>query len=448
MRAALAVLAGLLCGCIAGGEAGVRYQPNRTDYAEFRRGFPELLEPNYLPFMATRVRVESAPRRLARRLGLPLAPAPELLVFCRWQERDFPLSVYVVPPRIPDELTLDYPGRRPPDYVDAAWRALQRWEEALDGLARFERAPSERTAELVVRLSASPFVVEEPEVQVLGATPLGSACRVLGGDPASGRIDVRFEVSAIEVRVADEFGLLLPDQVERIALHEIGHALGMRTHSPIPADLMYPVVRDRLPRGELGTEDVNSFLSLYSIPNGTVFRVLPPGPLVTPPAPLPEGAPAVELAPHVDPRLGYEIQLPLGWTRLDTGFGVVAVDGVTWDYEASFQVIVRGFESIDAYLARHGERHFATGPLRETASRPVAGRPARQFLFDASGGRSEGLVLVESGDGRVVVVLWDCPRAELGRFRPWFDASLGTLELRKVRGPERSRDYLGSSTSP
>ena len=100
-------------------------------------------------------------------------------------------------------------------------------------------------------------------------TPLRGACRVEGGDP-SRRLDVRFSVGELRVRVADQYGLLLPDQVERIALHELGHALGMRGHSPIPADLMYPVVRDRLPRGELGTEDVNSFLSLYSLPKKVI----------------------------------------------------------------------------------------------------------------------------------------------------------------------------------
>jgi len=448
VRALLLGLLGLLPGCVAGREGGILYQPNRVDYAAFRSVFPELLEPNYLPFMATRVRVETSPARLARRMGLPLSPAPEALVFCRWREEDFPLAVYVVAPRIPAELTLDHPGRQPPDYVEAAWRALRLWEQGLEGLVRFVPASSERAAGLVLRLTTTPFVADDPDVQVLGATPLGSACRVVGGDPSSGRIAVRFEVGELEVHVADEFGLLLPDQVERIALHEIGHALGMRTHSPIPADLMYPVVRDRLPRGELGTEDVNSFLSLYSIPNGTVFRVLPAAPELPPAVPLPEGPPEVELAPHVDPRLGYEIQLPRGWTRLDTGFGVVAVDGVTWDYEASLQVIVRGFESIDTYLDRHGEWHLATGRVLEASSAPLAGRPARRFLFEVAGGRSEGLALVESGDGRVVVVVWDCPSPHLDRFRPWFEASLATLELRAARSSERGRDYLGSADPP
>ena len=371
-----------------------------------------------------------------------------MLLFCRWEASDQPLAVHVEAPEIPPELSLDLTGRQPADYVAAVERALDLWQQGLEGLVRFERAPSARKAALRLRLSADPGVAREADVQVLGATPLGSACRVANGDPASGRLAARFAVRTLEVSVADEFGLLLPDQVERIALHEIGHALGMRTHSPIPADLMYPVVRDRLPRGELGTEDLNSFVSLYSIPNGTVYRVLDAAPERPFEAPLPEGPPEVELAPHVDPRLGYEIQLPRGWTHLDTGFGVVAVDGTSWDYEASLQVIVRGFASVDAYLERHGAWHLGAGRIREARSAEVAGHPARRFRIDAPDGRSEELVLVESGDGRVVVVLWDCPSRHLDAFRPWFEASLATLELRAARGHERGRDYLGGADRP
>jgi len=450
VRARLLALAALGLACAGG--APLPYQHNRLDYEAFRTRFPGLLEPNYLPFMATRVQLGSAParaaRRLARRLGLPVEPPPEVLLFCRWEAADLPLSVHVEPPEIPPELSLDLAGRQPADYVAAVERALALWEQGLEGLVRFERAPNARKAALRLRLGTDPRVARDAEVQVLGATPLGRACRVVGGEPSSGSLSVRFEVHTLEVSVADEFGLLLPDQVERIALHEIGHALGMRTHSPIPADLMYPVVRDRLPRGELGTEDVNSFVSLYSIPNGTVYRVLGGAAAAPGEAPLPGGPPEVELAPHVDPRLGFEIQLPRGWTPLDTGFGVVAVDGTTWDYEASLQVIVRGFESVDDYLDRYGAWHLGAGRIREARTTRVAGQAARRFRVDAPDGRSEELVLLASGDGRVVVVIWDCPSRHLDVFRPWFEASLATLELRAARGRERGRDYLGGADRP
>jgi hypothetical protein len=450
--AALALLALAASACASGAREPLPYQHNRLDYGVFRARHPELLEPNYLPFMAARVRLESTPARFARslaaRLGVPLAGPREAFVFCRWDEADLPLAVRVEPPEISEDLTLDLTGRRPADYVAAAERALRLWEQGLDGLVRFVAAQDADRAGLVLRLTAEPFAIDDPEVQVLGATPIGDACRVLGGDPESGRLSVRFEVRELEVHVADEFGLLLPDQVERIALHEIGHALGMRTHSPIPADLMYPVVRDRLPRGELGTEDVNSFLSLYQVPNGTVYRAVPAGPQAPFEVPRPAGPAAVEPAPHVDPRLGYEIQLPLGWTRLETGFGVVAVDGTTWDYEASFQVIVRGFESIDAYLDRYGDVHLARGRIADARTADVAGHPGRRFRLEGPDGRSEELVLVESGDGRVVVVLWDCPSADFELFRPWFEASLATLELRAAGGRERGRDYRGPGIEP
>ena len=426
------------------------HRPARADYEAFRARHPALLEPNYLPFMATPVRLESRTRRWRRsaagRVGIALAPPPALLVFCRWKESDFPLAVYVEPPEIPPELALDLTGRDPEDYVAAVERAFLLWESGLEGLVRFERAPNARSADLVLRLTAEPIDADDPGIQVLGTTPLGGACRVLRGAAGDDQLAVRFEVPELRVHVADEFSLLLPDQVERIALHEIGHALGMRTHSPIPADLMYPVVRDRLPRGELGTEDVNSFLSLYSLPNGAVYRALPEVPEAPRPAPVPEGPAEVELAPHVDARLGYEIQLPRGWTSLETAYGVIAVDGTTWDYEASFQVIVRGFATIDDYLERYHQGHLGRGRIAEARSDRVAGRAARRYRVEHPDGRSEGIVLIEGGDGRVVVVLWDCPTPAREHFLPWFETSLATLELRAARSPDR--DYLGARPGP
>jgi hypothetical protein len=441
----LALVAAALCAC-SGAAPLPTPRPSRYDYAAFRDAHPGLLEPNYLPFMATPVRVESraaqALRRLRGALGAGVAAPPATLVLCRWPDDAFPLAVFVAPPAIPPELADERRARRPEDYAAAVGRALRTFERDLEGLVRFERAAAEADAELVVRLAAEPVAVDDPDVEVLGTTPLRDACRVDGGDPASGRLDVHFSVRELRVQVADQYGLLLPDQVERIALHELGHALGMRAHSPIPADLMYPVVRDRLPRGELGTEDVNSFVSLYSLPNGTVYRA-PGTPPPPEPPPLPE-LPLLELAPHVDARLGFEIQLPRGWTRLDTGLGLVAVDGTTWDYEASMQVIVRGQDGIDAYLDRYGEWHFGQGRILEARTVELAGRPARRFALESPEGREEGLALIDAGEGRVVVVLWDCPKERAGAFRPWFEASLASLEIRPIAGAVRTRDYLGA----
>lgn len=450
----LAVLALFLSACV-GGEGVRGYGHTRSEYRAFREREPDVLEPNYLPFMSERLVLESQGARAVRRvrgwLGLAGAPLEEWLVFCRWPSEAFPLAVYVQPPVISEELLQAQPpaaSRGPGGYVTAVERALRLWEEGLEGLVAFEAAKTRREADIVLRLRVGEPPGDDPYIQVLGATPLGGACRYRGGDPESGRVDVDFHVPTLDIYVADQHGLLLADQVERIALHEIGHALGMRNHSPIPADLMYRVVRDRLPRGELGTEDVNSFLSLYSLPNGTIYgRVAPGEPAPFPHGP-PLGPPRLALAPHVDARRGFEIQLPEGWTRVETTYGVVAVDGVTWDYEVSFQLNVRAYPTARDYLERYGAWHLGRGRILESGEVEGLRYPGVRFLVEADGGRVEEITLLEPGDGRVVVVIWDCEASEQEAWRRWFRATLASLELRSPRVPAADRSYEPGSRVP
>jgi predicted Zn-dependent protease len=424
--------AALLAAACAGPEPP-DYLHNRLDYASFTAAHPTVLEPNYLPFMADHLVVGGGPWPGA-------AAARHYLVLCRWEADAFPLSVYVEPPEVPEDLR-DAQTRSPEAYVSAVLRALAIWEAALEGLVSFEPVARARDADVVLHLTAE-AEGNHGDVEVLGATPLGGACRHEGGDPATGRFAVSFRVPELRIHVADRFGLLLPDQVEKIALHEVGHLLGMRGHSPIPADLMYRVVRDRLPRGELGAEDVNSFVTLYSLPSGTVYHRLAAAPPTPAPPGRPDGPPQLALAPHVDARLGFEIQLPQGWTSLETGLGVVAVDGVTWDYDVSLQITVREFESVGAYLERFGSWHLGRGRL--LGSRTLGGRyPGVRYLLATPDDRAEELVVLESGDGRVVVALWDSPLESREAWKIWFEASLATLELRAPHGADVDRDYGG-----
>jgi hypothetical protein len=160
---------------------------------------------------------------------------------------------------------------------------------------------------------------------VLGETPEARHCRVHGRDPDAERLRVGFEVSEARLYLADEHGLLAPDLFEWVALHEIGHALGMRGHSPVPADLMYAVARDRsfgvdshrVGVPGLSVEDVNSFVSLYEIPNGTIFGRVPVGGREQRLAARP-GAPVLSMGPYVDPKQGFEFRPPSGWMRVPT----------------------------------------------------------------------------------------------------------------------------------
>src|SRR5262249_51096362 len=151
------------------------------------------------------------------------------------------------------------------------------------------------------------------------------------------------EVREARLYLADGVGLLPPGLFEWVALHEIGHALGMRGHSPVPADLMYAVARDRtlgVERHQVGVPgltpgDVNSFVSLYGLPIGAVFARR--GEAAGPVAPARPGSAELAIGPYVDARLGFEFRPPRGWMRGPTAQGVAVVDGVTWEPSPSLQ---------------------------------------------------------------------------------------------------------------
>jgi hypothetical protein len=428
LRAA-AALAGALgaAGCAAAPafeESEQAYQPDRRDYFAFRPAWPEILEPNYLPFLVHRFASSD--------------PEGDLLVFCRWDEAAMPLPVFVAAPRIPEALQDEWNPRDPAAYQAAALSALRRWERELEGLVRFRRVELEADARLVVRLLPEQAPAGDPERQPLGATRLAGACRPRGFDPEADRLRVEFAVPELRIYVADEFGLLTADQVEWIALHEVGHALGMRGHSPLPGDLMYEEVRDRVRLPELSIHDVNSFVNLYQIPSGTVFGRLAPGSGGSrDPEPPPPPQPELELAPWVDARRGFELRTPQGWMRFETARGMAAVEGVTWDSSASLQVIVEPHATLEAHLARYGAAYLSHGQVLQFGWIALDGREALHATLESSErGRVEDLVFVESGDGRLLVAIGDCPAEHADAWRPWFWASLATLRIRSFTSRE------------
>ena len=435
--AALALLAALGC---AGEPAADPYLHNRDDYFAFRAAHPGLHEPNYLPFMVYEVpaRPEAGWLRLARRLGLA-APGERRLVLCRWSEADMPLAVRIEPPRGLDAFEDEPSPPTPERYVEAVERALAAWQRDLAPAVRFETNGVD--ADLVIRLLGERAPEPTEDVRVYGAAAVGDSCRVRGGDPER-RLDVAYRVRDVRLYVADAHGLLLPDQVEAVALHEIGHALGMRGHSPIPADLMYEQADDRRDRRErLGLPDVNSFLALYALPSGTVYADPARPRAGVRPRLLPDGPPQLDLAPHVDSRLGFELQTPEGWPREPTPYGVVAMNGVPWDYEASFQLNVYRFETIEDFVERFGPAYLIDAIVLGVRERSVAGRRARAVELLTREAMFEQITLIESGDGRVLVAIAECPEEHEDAYRTWFATVLGTLEVSGPASPPRGRTY-------
>jgi hypothetical protein len=418
----------LAVGCVSGSdEQGgadstaepVLYEPDRRDYMAFREAWPDVLEPNYLPFMVHRK---------------PADPATgDVLLFCRWLAEAMPLSVYVEATVIPEALQNEFDPVDPVIFTKAVVRALGIWESELEGLVAFELVTDPSRAQLRLRVLGERAPSPEPEVRVLGVTEaVRRACEPHGWDPDSERMNVSFTVPEAVIYGADEFGLLTPAQVEAIALHEIGHALGMLGHSPIPTDIMYRVLGERTAARGLSDSDVNSFVSLYRLPNGAHYgHVQPGGPAPRPDPGPPSGGPQLAVAPHVDSGLGFELRTPAGWVRAPHSHGLFAANGPIWDHDISLEIFVWPYSTIEAYLDRFGEGLFRDTWRRYSARAVIVGRPALEVsVEDPSGRIALDFFFVELGDGRVMVILAACPVEVREAWHPWFEAALSSLEIR------------------
>ena len=128
-----------------------------------------------------------------------------------------PIPVYVTPAVIPDALQDEFHPRDPAAYEAGVREAIRTWERELEGHVRFRLVEDESDARLVIRLRGERAPAPEPDVQVLGSTPVAGACRVTGRDRDGGRMNVAFEVEELRLFLADEVGLLPPDQVPNSA---------------------------------------------------------------------------------------------------------------------------------------------------------------------------------------------------------------------------------------
>jgi hypothetical protein len=120
--------------------------------------------------------------------------------------------------------------------------------------------------------ASTPADLQVRWVQALGP---GEAGRVRSGwtlDDQGFRFQVTDFVLALEVLPPGGSGpvRLDPDEVERVAAHEMGHALGLG-HSDNPGDLMYPVNTARA----LSPRDYRTLQALYRLPPGA--RLVPDG---------------------------------------------------------------------------------------------------------------------------------------------------------------------------
>lgn len=388
------------------------YRHSRYDYWAFRARAGRLLEPNYLPHVT---HWEEVPG---------VGPA---LVLCRWPDDAFPLRYFVEPPVIPPELQDEFRPRDPGDYAEAVEKAFRRWQQAIGRPVRFRRVDDPEAAVLRVRIEAE--MRSAPEGLVGGtASPGADHCRVVGTATDADRAPIEFGIHRITLLIVDSVGLLTPRQVERLALHEIGHALGASgQHSPLGGDVMFRISDDSRIEA-LSEHDRNTFRSLYRSPPGTIYARLAERHA----QPMPEaqrGPPRLDRAIR-DARFDFEVQLPLGWQRVRTPRGWIAVDGVTWDYDASLQLIaVRG--TLDDLAARQIQRARARSQLARNDVIELDGQPVAHVVVEV-GEVIEETWLLEWGNGFVLLLVADCRADTHSVYQGWFRTVL--LSLRPLGG--------------
>jgi hypothetical protein len=408
MRAALATLL-LLAACM---QPAPQYRHSRYDYWAFRARVGMLPEPNYLPWVMH--------RELLPRSG---SGGGEALVACRWADTAFPLRYFVEPPAIPSETQDEFHPRDPGEYVVAVVRAFELWEEAIGRPVRFIAVDSAEEAVLVVRLSGE--MHSAADKLVLGRVrEIRDQCRVVGPGLAPETVEISFGVPEAELFIVDPHGLLTPRQVQTVALHEIGHILGAGSqHSPLAGDVMYKIADDTRTE-RLSEHDRNTFRALYRLPPGSVYArttEIHSEPL----SEIRRGPPRLDKL-HSDERQGFGVRFPVGWQVIRSRVGFVAVDGVTWDYDASIQIMaLRG--ELEAFVQQQRRSLALRGELEATERLELDGQPVARIVARGDGW-TEQTAVQEWADGWLLVLVADCATRDYPLYRPWFERVMLSID--------------------
>ena len=210
----------------------------------------------------------------------------------------------------------------------------------------------------------------------------------------------------------------------KVALHEAGHILGASgQHSPLSGDAMYRVADDsRI--DVLSEHDVNTFRALYRVPPGAIYARIDDR-HSTPLSEIRQTPPRLD-RPHVDTRNGFSVQFPMGWQVVGSPRGFIAVDGVTWDYDASFQVMaLRG--SMQAFYEREHYGLEMRGTLVEADVGEIDGQPVAR-LVSQQRERREELQVMDWVDGWVLVTVADASARDYPLYRLWFQMVQFSIE--------------------
>lgn len=150
-----------------------------------------------------------------------------------------------------DEEAKDIPGYTP-DLSKALKAAFQEWSAGANGLVNFKYVPRAQDADIECRWVADPS-------QVAALSEGGDASMILN---SSHHLEhVKISLLTRTTMSADPVGTL--NTIRAVALHEVGHSLGITGHSPNSQDIMFASVTDTVNQRHLTQRDLNTLLRLY-----------------------------------------------------------------------------------------------------------------------------------------------------------------------------------------
>ncbi|MCM1009285.1 MAG: matrixin family metalloprotease [Fusobacterium sp.] len=163
----------------------------------------------------------------------------------RWNPRSFPLKVY-----------MEGAANVPPAYVQEVKNAFATWEASTNGFVKFVYTNSPAQANYKCIFAAN---LKNRNCDEKG---LGTAAYQYFTYDKTGNI----EYSIVEFSPYACNGQPWPAEIfYTMALHEIGHGLGLRGHSTDSNDLMYPVGTGSRERGKISDADMTTLRAIYSI---------------------------------------------------------------------------------------------------------------------------------------------------------------------------------------
>jgi predicted Zn-dependent protease len=168
--------------------------------------------------------------------------------YCRWNAMNMPLKVYIEK----DASVKNFD----PIFVDILRRGFDEWSKASEGRVRFQFVDSPQASNIECRWTNDPTSLFNP---------------LEGGDTkvAVDKHDITH--ATIQVLICNEFGELInSSEAKVIALHEIGHALGIIGHTRNPADMMFPSSTNQV----LTARDRKTIADLYTL-NEAVIAAKP-----------------------------------------------------------------------------------------------------------------------------------------------------------------------------